>query len=289
MRLLSKLLLLLIPMSIFSAPFFNELGCYDLWYYKNSIFAYEGYQFKTPEAKRVFLNYDSSHTGVFRGLNQEEQKEFNRVKRVEKSKGCTKRDISTKLTIPTRWIKSPVGYKVANIKTPLNVRLQPSLRGKIIDRLSSGVADIDVQAISRDRRWVFIEYSNYFNYHLKGWVSFKYLKKQYYIESGLSYRERLELLNKIDKNSCDKNSYKELRKYLNKDNHKNTFYGMFKYVSEYKCKRLRVNTYSCHFVLESNYIAYGFDSEHQLIIDFTAKKYGDVVEVAKVNLCTQAD
>ncbi len=290
MKIFPKIVLILsTPIFVFSSSFFNELGCYDLWFYRNSIFAYEGYQFKTPEAKRVFLNYSGSHSEQFRGLNRVEQREFERVKRLERAKGCRAKDRSPELKVPSIWVKSPVGYKIANIKTPLNVRLAPSVRGKIIDRLSPGVADIDVQAISRDRKWAFIEYSNYFNYHLKGWVSFKYLRKQYRLERGLSYSQRLQALNKIDKNSCSKDAYKELKNYLNKDKHKDTFYGIFTYVSEYNCQNVGRRTYACHFVLDSKYIAYGFNSEHQLIIDFTVKKYGDVVEVEHVNLCTQAD
>ncbi len=61
------------------------MGCYDLWYARNAIYAQEGYCFKTAQARAVF------GVGCFPPygkLSKWEQNEIAKIKYWEARKGC---------------------------------------------------------------------------------------------------------------------------------------------------------------------------------------------------------
>ena len=64
---------------------FSDMSCSDLWYERNAIYADKGYCFKTERARRAFGRACFPPYGR---LSQHEQRQVERIKRLEARMGC---------------------------------------------------------------------------------------------------------------------------------------------------------------------------------------------------------
>lgn len=287
MKVFNKIILIAIPGVLFSFTPLKEMGCYDLWYARNSIFDENGYCFKSREAKIIF---NPSCEENFKGLDKEAKDEVKRIIKIEKEKGCTDSIRFKKLVEPPIKVKDSKKYIVSGIKSDLSVRMQPNTNGKIIDFLINGVGDIKILGYSKNKKWAFIEFSNYTNYKLKGWVSKKYLKAEKSSHNKLSYKEKLYLLNKLDKGHYCKQQLEQgaLHDYLYKNKFKDTFYEEYINADPYKCSKLKKNLFNCKVGI-GRWANIYYGGEGGLSIDFIVKKEGNNLKIKKINRCMYAE
>jgi len=64
---------------------YSQMNCDELWYYRNKIFADNGYCFKSPKSIRVFGRRCFSPYGR---ISNYEKKRVNTIKKWERIKGC---------------------------------------------------------------------------------------------------------------------------------------------------------------------------------------------------------
>lgn len=286
MKTFKNLILIAIPGLLLAFTSYKDMGCYDIWYARNFIFDENGYCFKSREAKIIF---NPSCEEKFKGLDKEAKDEVKRIIKIEKEKGCTDTIRFKKLVQPPIKVKDSKRYIVSGIKSDLSVRMQPNTNGKIIDFLINGVGDIKILGYSKNRKWAFIEFSNYTNYKLKGWVSRKYLKTEKSNSNKLSYKEKLLLLNKLDKEKhCKPLEQGALHNYLHKNKFKDSFYEEYSNVDPYKCSKLKKNLFRCRVGIGRwGNVYYG--GEGGLGIDFVVKKEGNNLKIKKINRCIYAE
>ena len=292
---MSAVILLLLSATLFAShaeerigPTIEEFGCYDLWYARNSIFAENGYCFKTKKARFIFSDYKSNCDSKMRPFDSEEKDFLKEIRSLERKKGCPSRLAPIDFVQPDIKVKDNNKYTVSGIKSTLNVRMMPSTKGKLINFLPNGVGDIEILGYSKNRKWAYIKYANYTNYKGKGWVYNKYLKKEDLEKNNIGYKEKLRLLNTV-LNKCGKNEKPFLREYLNQKNIDDTFYESYDYMARYNCVKVNPGLYKCDVQIDSPSLWDTYFDEGCFCIEFTVKKKDDNVRIIKVERCMAAD
>ncbi len=157
---------------------YASMGCYDLWYARNSIYASKGYCFSSAKAVSIFGRRCFPPYGR---LNSAESREVEIIKSWEARKGCSGQYVAPtpiQATVPPATA-TPVnngntilGYaRVVNIRPYgfLAVRTGPGTGYAQIDSLHLG--DSGLQVIRCLGRWCEVRYNN-----LVGWVYARYIQ-----------------------------------------------------------------------------------------------------------------
>ena len=164
---LGAVMMLFMPVKIEARSYAN-MGCYDLWYARNAIFADRGYCFESPQAVEVFGRRCYSPYGR---LNGYEKEKVNTIKYWERRKGCSGGYVSPSYTPQANSYSSGRYARVSGIRwnDTLAVRTGPSTRYRRIGDLPPDATGVEI--LECTRRWCRIRYGN-----MIGWSYAKYLR-----------------------------------------------------------------------------------------------------------------
>ena len=144
---------------------YAQMGCYELWYARNAIFAREGYCFTTRQAINTFGRRCYPPYGRLSGW---EANEVDRIKYWERRKGCTGGYVAPApvSSCGARGYAQVVGIRPNGF---LAVRTGPGTGYPQIGSLYRG--DSGLAVLNCVRRWCRIRYGN-----MVGWVYSGYLR-----------------------------------------------------------------------------------------------------------------
>jgi hypothetical protein len=150
------------------AQSYAQMGCYDLWYARNAIFANEGHCFSSPQAINTFGRRCYAPYGR---LNDWEDRQVDEIKYWERRKGCSGRYVAPRTVAPSPSYHSGRYARVSGIRwnDTLAVRTGPSSRYRRIGNLPPDASGVEI--LECTRRWCRIRYGN-----LVGWSYAKYLR-----------------------------------------------------------------------------------------------------------------
>ena len=142
---------------------YSNMGCYDLWYARNSIFANKGQCFESSKAIRAFGRRCYSPYGR---LNSWEKSQVSDIKYWERRKGCSGGYVSRPSYSRGKYAR------VSGIRwnDTLAVRSGPSTRYRRIGNLPPDATS--VQILECSRKWCRIRYGN-----ITGWAYNQYLRQ----------------------------------------------------------------------------------------------------------------
>lgn len=270
-----------------TGPTVEEFGCYDLWYARNSIFADYGYCFKTKKAKFIFSEYASNCNSKMKPFDSEAKDFLKKIRSLERKKGCPSKLAPINFVQPDIKVKDSNKYIVSGIKSTLNVRMKPSIKGKLINFLPNGVGNIEIIGYSKNRKWAYIKYANYTNYKEKGWVYSKYLKRENIEKNKIGYKKKLRLLNTV-LNKCGENEKSPLDIYMNQKHIDDTFYESYDYMSVYDCVKIDSELYKCRAQIDFPSLWNTYIAEGCLCIEFIVEKEGNDLKIKNVEKCILA-
>jgi hypothetical protein len=150
------------------AQSYAQMGCYELWYARNAIFANEGHCFSSPQAINTFGRRCYSPYGR---LTNWEERQVDEIKYWERRKGCSGGYVAPRTVAPSPSYHSGRYARVSGIRwnDTLAVRTGPSTRYRRIGDLPPDASGIEI--LECTRRWCRIRYGN-----LIGWSYAKYLR-----------------------------------------------------------------------------------------------------------------
>jgi len=149
------------------AQSYADMGCYDLWYARNAIFANAGECFKKPRTVQVFGHRCYAPYGQ---LNDYDDNRVHQIKYWERRKGC-QNGYSGNTSTPSYSSGGTRYARVSGIRwnDTLAVRTGPSTRYTRIGDLPPDARGVEI--LTCTRRWCRIRYGN-----LIGWSYAKYLR-----------------------------------------------------------------------------------------------------------------
>lgn len=259
----------------------SEAGCYRLWYMRNNYYANAGYCFKTREALREFGD-ENCKKNRFGGLLKEDIKEVKLITSYEKKRGCdNKKRFKKSIRKLSKYLPFPEDYHIISVEDnwQIPVRTDPAKSGNIIDIIPPKLLNVKVLAFSKNKKWAFVKYDNYFRKNLSGWIERKYLRKgKYPFKVGKKIKEQIikELYSKL-RNSTKpdekfaKNSLDELLEKKEPELSSNIIY-----LSYFRCQESsHPNIFECKIVIFDD----GYDGESSTSLKFKVKIINKKVQI----------